>query len=266
MDIFTLAIIGLIGGGLVGLLSQDAADRQWNREAQQAIEDAGNEKTRQLNYLDESWELSKEKAGREADRQDLQTTVSESLAAGSLATQMESLSLHQVAFGENLNAAEMNAGASYGSDLASLAASGTRSGTGSMAAAVDMQAAVNAAQLESQKESGRKGSELDLSGILNNLSSTNFGLQQSRDVAAQLRADYEEGGLAYKDYQLQRKKTEEGYDAEISRLERQKEEFNSFDSVNSRWFSSLFHGATTGASLAYNVAATGREEGWWNLA
>jgi len=266
MDIFTWAIIGLIGGGLVGLLSQDAADRQWNREAQRAIDAAGEEKTRQLNYLDESFELSKKKAGREADRQDLQTTVSESLAAGSLATQMESLSLNQVAFGENLNAAEMNAGASYGSDLASLAASGTRSGTGSMAEAVDMQAAVNAAQLESQKESGRKGSELDLSGVLNNLSSTNFGLQQSRDDAAQLRADYEEGGLAYKDYQLQRKKTEEGYDAEIKQMRLQKEDYNSFSNVNARWFSSLFHGATTGAGLTYNVAATGREEGWWNLA
>lgn len=260
-----LIYLAILGGAAMGITSQEMADEDYNAEGQVTLEQIEEEKTRQLNYLDESFGLSKEKAGREADRQDLQTTVSESLASGSLATQMETLSLNQVAFGENLNAAEMNAGASYGSDLASLAASGTRSGTGSMADAVDMQAAVNAAQIESQKESGRKGAELDLSGVLNNLASTNFGLRQSRDDAAQLRADYEEGGLAYRDYMLARKKTEEGYDAESARIQGQLDRYNDNEHRTLRLLGSMFRGATTGASLAYNVATTGREEGWWNL-
>lgn len=260
-----LIYLAILGGAAMGLASQDMADEDYNAEGQATLEQIKEEKTRQLNYLDESFELSKEKAGREADRQDLQTTVSESLASGSLAGQMKSLSLNQAVFGENLNAAEMNAGASYGNNLASLAASGTRSGTGSMADAVDMQAAVNAAQIESQKESGRKGAELDLSGVLNNLASTNFGLQQSRDDAAQLRADYEEGGLAYRDYMLARKRTEEGYDAESARIQGQLDRYNDNGHRALRLFGSMFHGATTGASLAYNVATTGREEGWWNL-
>ena len=65
---------------------------------------------------------------------------------------------------------------------------------------------------------------------------------------------------------LQRTKTEREYDAESARIQGQLARYNDEEHRALRFYGSMFHGATTGAGLAYNVAATGREEGWWNLA
>ena len=266
MTLLTLAILGLVGGALIGGTSQTLADNETREQYRHQSDINEKEKNRALNYLDTQYETEKAQAQRTADKQDLQTTVSEALMSGSLNNDIASLGLQQQALGENLSAANLSAGAGYGSDLAGLAASGTRSS--SQAAAVDMQAAVNASQLQAQEDSARKQGELSLAGVLNNVASGNFSLQQSRDDAMQLRADYEDGGLAYKAYQARRENVAGDYDLKQAELDYQYGDNGRYwnnGNVTARYLNAMFHGASTGAALAYNVGETGNNKGWWNL-
>lgn len=257
-------LLGGILGGLVGGISQIFTDVQSVQEFDRTVGEGGYIDTDLANkkkQMDAEYAIAKKQANREADKQDKQTTRGESTLSDNISAQTAMLNLEQAMSGLSLNTSETELGQSYGASLASMSSNGTRSS--SLNQAVEMQAALSTAQIESQKEAGRNSYDFSLKNIIDSMANGVFDIQTSRDDTNYLRNSYEAGGAAYESYQANLTYLNDQAKLEKRRLADSFKDWQ--DNTGLRYLNAIFNGATTGFNATTKVLATGDDFGWWNI-
>lgn len=202
----------IIAAGVMGTAS--AFSGISSRRAQR--ERLADQRDRNLALLDLQFNVAKDEANKNADRQDWRSTMNEGYIAANANNQLDQLSAGMEQQGLQFNAEAMAAGTQRGNSLAQAAASGTRNS--SMNTAIDLESAVNAAQLQARENSAAAADRYNLNNILNQYSNDVFKLQNDRTDAYDLRHSYDVGGNNWNLYNLNRKNTEASYDEAIDDL------------------------------------------------
>lgn len=205
--------------------------------------------TDELNGIEDAFALEKEEANKKADKQDLTTDVEERLSSIDFNQGMDQIIAEQQQEGFAYNIEAMQAGQQEGNELAQAANSGIRAGS-SLAQAVELEAGVNAAQLQLQEDTRRKATDNQLAGLLNNLAKNEYGIWNNRDEADNLRASYEEGGYSYNQKELQKQNWRNKYDLQMMKLN---DDFNEYNSNRSYW-KRILSGTFTFGTSAMNTA------------
>lgn len=153
------------------------------------------------NWKDRSleFETKKKDVFHNADESDKAETFKEWNYSQTLNQQLGLLSLSENSAGLSYNDALMNAGRSKGQALASMASSGTRNS--SINAALDLEEANNAMQLQLAQDQQRGQIAAQRNSLLLQNAANNFAIQQTRNTNNYNRAQYMEGGGQYNLYQ-----------------------------------------------------------------
>ena len=250
-----MAGLGMLTGGLSSIWDYDKAladskAEESNLKAQQQD---------QLGLMDLEWDTAVKEAGkqadkmdRNADRQDTMTTTQEGLASQGINNSLEGIRAQQDQEALSWNIYAMQNGAQTGDALSGMAASGTRSS--SMATAVDMQSAINSAQLQAAEDAQRANDKGAINNAMNNLASANADIQNSRwnamdmrNDATDLRNDYAEGGNQYNLFQQKRQNALNNYQRALDELKRERDY-----AKKNRWRSTLtgiFTGGSSGLTF-----------------
>ena len=257
MDPFTI-FFALIGG----MLNADKANKEYNKameDAQYQQDELERKRQQQLEKLNLQYEIAEGQANKNADKQDRRTTLSELFTSEDFNNNMEALTLQQEGQARQWNNEAMAMGQQEADALSNMAASGTRSS--SMAQAVDLQASVNAANLQYEEDMGRAQSKIGLTNLFGNLNQNIGAIQENRTDALDLRKNYREGGDAWRLHQNDLKIVNEDTDAAIAGIERDKEFAR--QNRNSRLWSAFFGGAAGGFNFGANLKDFGSK--WTNL-
>ena len=258
-------ITGLISG-FAGFLGSGFND---DREAAK--------KQREMDYIDEMYNLNRQRAetefqeaqrqaNREASQAELQAdltdsklNVSERAISNDVNTAIDNLYLSQTQDAMSWNSAQMQMGSQQGTAYAQLAGSGVRTGS-SLSDAVMMESANNSAALQFSQDAKRRSDSNNLSSVLNGLAgqrydimSNRIGADVTRENALDLRNSYQEGGYNYNLYQnqLETLKTQRDYNWNEARKEKEQHEgFNKFLNAITAGIGLGAKGAKTGYSLA----------------
>lgn len=247
------AAIGFGIGVGTYLYNQGELDKELTRYIRRYQE----EMKAKLELMDLNFEINKKDALKNADNSDIQTTMQEGLVSEDFNNNLDALRLGQEsdALGWNMQAIQNEM--SEGDALSSMAISGTRGS--SMNDAVEMQSSLNSQQLQLQEDTQRKGQDIQLASLLNNLANNTFNMQMSRNNAMDLRMAYDDGsvygkaGDQYNLYTKNRALQEKAYLDQIDDLKRQR------DDTRNWWKNTLgaigagFTGATTGANVGGKV-------------
>lgn len=254
---------------------QDYLEATYNNSLDQAEE--------QFNTAKDNEEKNKEEAYRKADVTDLQAdlsdkglNISERSLSSDFNTAIDNLYLSQASDLMSYQNAAMQAGSSTGSALASLSASGVRSGS-SLSDAVLMQSAVNSEQLQFSQDAQRRSQNNDLGSVLNQIAGNRFGIMQNRIGADLSRADaralranadyrynsYFEGGHNYNLYKMettglsddQPGRLKLSYDFNKEQLKKEREQVSG---ANSFWkgVGAFFGGGASGFKSGYDISTT----------
>lgn len=138
------------------------------------------------------------------------------------------------AFQWNLEA--IAAGQQEGEALNNLAGSGVRAGS-SIAQAVDLQAGLNAAQLQNEEDTKRKQIDLGIGQLLRGVNSYN-------------------GGNNYLLNAAQRQNTINEYDRQLKKLQYEYDDYMSTDSKNRRFLTNWFSFSTQTANMGFKFSET----------
>lgn len=223
--------------GLMGTASAINGASTRKKMRQQLRED----RDRQLELMDLDFEHNKEEANKNADASDRRSDFNEGYIAENANSQFDMLAASQEQEGLEFNMEAMQAGSQRGSGLAQLAASGTRGS--SVADAIDLESAVNAAQLQAKEDYSRASTDYNINNILRSFNNDVFTLQENRTNAMDLRNSFKDGGFNQRKYALNRKGLEKQYNRQI-------------DDLKDSWSNTLsefFGGAQQGYSLGSGI-------------
>lgn len=232
----------LITAGVMGIAS--AINGAQTRKAQR--KELAAERDRNLALLDLQFNIARDEANKSADKSDWKSTMNEGYIAANANNQLDQLSASMEQQGLQFNNEAIAAGAQKGNSLARSAASGTRNS--SMNTAIDLESAVNAAQLQAEENAAAASNRYNLNNILSQYNNDVFKLQSDRTDAYDLRHSYDIGGNNWNLYAMNRANTEAGYDNQIKKLK-----------TNAMSILSDFGG---GASSGYSMGQS--IEGLWN--
>ena len=240
------------------------------------INKAHDEASDQINYIDEMYNLQKEKAqqdydeakkqaeknaklaNQQADLTDLGQDIAERSVSNDFNRAIDNLYLSGAQDAWQWNNAAMQAGSSEGAALANIAGSGVRAGS-SLSDAVLMESATNEAQLQFAQDTKRRSDNNNLASVLNGLAGTQYNIMGERigaDVTRQNALDlinsYAEGGYNYNIYENQKQQMYKTYQRNTDQLKKQMDE-NSWDSWEA--WAKLGTGILTGAASGYQTGA-----------
>ena len=245
------AIVGAaVGGGLnltsslLSMKSQKDALRKQKRQLE-SLRDT------YLNNLDQQFRIETAEANNKAAEQDKTTDVQESAVGESFNDTLDNVRQQQENDALSFNNAAIQAGQSTGNELASMAASGTRSS--SMADAVDQEAAMNSQQLQAQEDTQRTSQKSAINQAILQLATSQNALQQQRTSADALRNSYANGGNQYINYKQTRDYNEQQYNNSIDQINDQMEDLSFNWNTVLKVGASVFTGASSGASLGYSM-------------
>lgn len=194
-----------------------------------------------LAQMDLTYEQKKEEANKNADASDRRSDFNEDFIADNANSQFDMLAASQEQEGLAFNMEAMQAGSQRGSGLAQLAASGTRNS--SVAKAIDLESAVNAAQLQAKEDYSRASADYNINNILKSFNNDVFTLQENRTNAKDLRNSYKDGGYNQQLYALNRDQLERDYNNQIDDLE------DSFWTTLTEFFSGAQQGYSIGSGI-----------------
>lgn len=258
-------ITGLISG-FAGFLGSGFND---DREAAK--------KKREMDYIDEMYNLNRQRAetefqeaqrqaNREASQAELQAdltdsklNVTERAISNDVNTAIDNMYLSQTQDAMSWNSAQMQMGSQQGAAYAQLAGSGVRTGS-SLSDAVMMESANNSAALQFSQDAKRRSDSNNLSSVLNGLAgqrydimSNRIGADLTRENALDLRNSFQAGGYNYNLYQnqLETLKTQRDYNWNAAKKEKEQHEgFNKFINAITAGIGLGAKGTKTGYSLA----------------
>ena len=230
----------------------------------------------QLDFIDDMYDLQKDKAekdyaeakrqaeknaklaNQQADLTDLGQDIAERSVSNDFNTAIDNLYLSGAQDAWQWNNAAMQAGSSEGAALANIAGSGVRAGS-SLSDAVLMESATNEAQLQFAQDTKRRSDNNNLASVLNGLAGTQYNIMGERigaDVTRQNALDlvnsYVEGGYNYNIYDNQKQQMETTWKYNRGKVEDIKKA-NSWDSWEA--WAKLGTSILTGASSGYQTGA-----------
>ena len=237
---------------------------------------------REMDYIDEMYNLNKEKveqefkeatrqanknadeAEQQADLTDLGQDIAEVAAGNDVNAAIDSLYLSQANDTWNWNLQNMQIASQQGAGLAQIAASGIRAGS-SLNDAVLMETATNSAQLQFSQDTKRRSDNNNLASVLNNIAGQKFNIMGNRigaDITRQnaldLRNSYAAGGYNYNLYENQKQQMETQYNYQRNNLKKEKEQHEGWN----KWLNAFTGGLTAGSkgfATGYNIAETAYE-------
>lgn len=222
MDPLTLSIIlgitGAITGGIFGGITASSQADEEEKALIKQKEILEDQRKRALDTLDLEFEIKQKEANKNADKADKQLDFSEDIVSGDFNRAMDALQAQEEARTREWNNQAMAADQQEGNALAARGASGTRAGS-SVDQAIEMQASLNAAQLQEQEDAARRGDEYTLAGLFSNLVQSGNSIQNGRTEANDLRDSYLEGGDMYRLYANNRENVKAGYDTNIGNVD-----------------------------------------------
>lgn len=238
------SLIFLIGGSLIsGLflssLANGSDEQAYQNEYNFNTQQVKDQKEADLSLLDLQFDIDQKNALHEADKLDTTTNFKENDLSNSFNTELDNLINQQEAEAFGWNVQAMQNGVQTGSELANLANSGIRSGS-SLSNAVEMESAVNSAQLQLQEDSARKSESNMLGNLFNGLGSGQFDIWNNRDNADYTRSSWNEGGDQWNLYQKRRANTELTYDQKLAQLDYDYNDYMSDKSRRRRVFGNAF--------------------------
>ena len=259
-----VAGIGLVAG-IAGAVSESERKKKEAKEYEKYVEEMY-----ELNkaHADEEFAAAKETAERNAKEQELQADltdksldITEQGLANDFNATIDQMYLSQEADAYNWNAQAMQAGSSEGAAYANLASSGVRAGS-SLSDAVQMDSAVNEAQLQFSQDAKRRSDDNSLASVLNSLASSRFGIQQTRigadlarNNAAYLRNSFQEGGHNYNLYQNQLEQLKKTTDYDITKANYTIQQNSGANAFMNAAISGL-QGGVKGFQTGYNLFST----------
>lgn len=230
----------------------------------------------QLDFIDDMYDLQKDKAekdyaeakrqaeknaklaNQQADLTDLGQDIAERSVSNDFNTAIDNLYLSGAQDAWQWNNAAMQAGSSEGAALAGLAGSGVRAGS-SLSDAVLMESATNEAQLQFAQDTKRRSDNNNLASVLNGLAGTQYnimgeriGADVTRGNALDLLNSYEKGGYNYNIYDNQKQQMEKTWKYNRGKVKDVIKE-NSWDSWEA--WAKLGTGILGGASSGYQTGA-----------
>ena len=230
----------------------------------------------QLDFIDDMYDLQKDKAekdyaeakrqaeknaklaNQQADLTDLGQDIAERSVSNDFNTAIDNLYLSGAQDAWQWNNAAMQAGSSEGAALAGLAGSGVRAGS-SLSDAVLMESATNEAQLQFTQDTKRRSDNNNLASVLNGLAGTQYnimgeriGADVTRGNALDLLNSYEKGGYNYNIYDNQKQQMEKTWKYNRGKVKDVIKE-NSWDSWEA--WAKLGTGILGGASSGYQTGA-----------
>lgn len=202
-----LGLIGAAGGGIFGGINTWKALEEEEEKLRNAQQDIADQEQAALDSLKLKYDIAAEEARKNADKADRQLDLSEDIVSGDFNRAMDALQAQQEGRAREWNNAAMATDQQEGAALAARGASGTRAGS-SVDQAIEMQATLNAAQLQEREDAARKGDEYTLASLFANLAQSGNSIQNGRTEANDLRNSYLEGGNQYRLYEDSRKNIE----------------------------------------------------------
>lgn len=227
----------LIAAGVMG--AANAINGVQSRKKQRAR--LREQRDRDLALMDLQYTQVMQEANKNADKQDWRSTMNEGFAASKANNQLAMLDANMEAEGLEFNAEAMGAGIQKGNSLVQAAASGTRNS--SMDTAIDLESAVNAAQLQAKENAAYASDNYNINSILNQFNSDVFNIQNDRTDAYDLRHSYDVGGSNWNIYAMKRHDAKKKYDNQIDDLK------TNFWSVLSDFGSGASQGFSMGSSI-----------------
>ena len=256
-------------GALIGGVANGISTYQDMKKAKEDAEE-------QLTYINETYNLQKEKAetdyneakkqaeknaklaNQQADLEDLSLDISERGISNDINTAIDNLYLSQATDAYSWNNASMQAASSEGTALANIAGSGIRAGS-SLSDAVLLESATNEAQLQFSQDAKRRSDNNNLASVLNelagnqvNIMGNRIGADVTRQNALDLVNSYADGGYNWNIYQNQLAQMEKTNTYNKSQLQKQIDA-NSWDSAD--FWLKMGTGILTGASSGYQTGA-----------
>lgn len=239
--------IGATVGGVSHIVNAANAYKYYDDLVDQLKE----QKKLALEDLTLDFENSKNTAFKNANRQDTQSTMNESLTSADVNYSLENLQLGQIMEGLQNTQARESISQNKGNELSNIAASGIRAG-GSLSDAVELETSQNTMQYDFQKEASRKQQDYQLGNILRNLNSNVAGIQADRTDAYDLRESFTEGtGYQWKKFNNAYKQTEINYDKALKEARNARDD-NSPTSLN-YWINNITSAASMGATVGSTV-------------
>lgn len=255
-----LAAVGGITGAWDALRDADRTDDEL-KEKQKDIQE---EYELNKKILDDNFQKSKDEAEnraegvrREADINDKGLNLSERSLSQTTNTGISDLQNQQKQDALDWNIYAINAGKEKGGALAQLGTNGTRAGS-SLSDAVELDAALNSQQLQTQQDNKRAGYDNFLGNLLMNYTQGNFSIYQGRQnniyqrgQADRLEGMYQEGGAEWNSYQLQLDKLKLESDNAWNQLDRARH-----NNAKDKWWnfaSSLLTGGKAGWSTGTDI-------------
>lgn len=260
MDPVTLAITGVMAliGGIFGLSSYDSQYKKGKEDAERELDRQKELKQEALDELDLDFSIAAKEAQKEADYRDKAANINEAAATNDINNSWKQLQLQQKGEANKWNNDLMNMSSQEGDALAAVAGSGTR--TSSVQQAVDMQAAVNAQNLQIEQDLTRTGDNIGMGNIMAGVAKTVNQLQYNRMQANDIRQTYNEGGDKWQQYNMRRSNTEKGYNYNIEGIQ------NELDYAKKHawegYLTSFFTGGKSGYDLGSSIGKY--KENWGN--
>lgn len=228
----TLAAMGIMG--TASAISGHSARKKARKQLRE-------DRDRQLELMDLDFEHKKDEANKNADASDRRSDFNEDFTADAANSQFDMLAAGQEEEALAFNMEAMQAGSQRGSGLAQLAASGTRDS--SVATAIDLESAVNEAQLQAKEDYSRASTDYNINNILRSFNNDVFTLQENRTNAMDLRNSFKDGGYNQRTYALNREGLQKQYNRQI-------------DDLKDSWsntFNEFFGGAQQGYALGSGI-------------
>lgn len=234
-------------GGLLGLGSGISQSWKEQEELRKQKEEEKRLLESKKDLFSTQYQFAKDEALKSAQDASDDTDLNESLLSRAYNSSMSSLSNQMEQQGLENQMSLINAGASSGESLASLGASGIRSGS-SATTAIAQNNAINAQNLSATKKAQQVSNEYNLASAYNGLLSNTNELQNQRDQITDIRDGYSAGGKYQTMYEKELAQMNLQSDISMDRYDRgiDNASYGFWDGLTD-----LFGGASTGISL-YN--------------